>query len=43
MQRTREAMENMYNALKNLLPRTFKQCDKQIDEGDNQAEYWMRL
>ena len=54
MQRTREAMENLYNALKNLLPRTFKQCDKQIDEGDNQEcdkqidegdnqEYWMRL
>ena len=42
MQRTREAMKNMYNALKNMLTWTFKECDKQIDEGDNQ-EYWMRL
>ena len=42
MQRTREAMKNMYNALNNMLTWTFKECDKQIDEGDNQ-EYWMRL
>ena len=42
MQRTREAMKNMYNALNNMLTWTFKECDKQINEGDNQ-EYWMRL
>ena len=43
MQRTREAKKNMYNAFKIMLTQTFKQCDKQIDEGDNQEqEYWMR-
>ena len=42
MQRTGEAMKNVYNALNDMLTQTFKQCDKQIDEGDNQ-EYWMRL
>ena len=43
MQRTGEAMKNMYNALNDMLTQTFIQCDKQIDEGDNQEqEYWMR-
>ena len=42
MERTREAMKNMYNALKNMLPPAIKRSNKQIDEEGNQ-EYWMRL
>ena len=35
-------MKNIYKALKNMLARTTKRSNKQIDEGDNH-EYWMRL
>ena len=42
LERNREAMKNMYKALKNMLARTTKRSNKQIDEEDNH-EYWMRL
>jgi len=42
LQRNRNTMKNMYNALKNMLPWAIKRSNKQIDEEDNQ-EYWMRL
>ena len=35
-------MKNIYKALINMLARTTKRSNKQIDEGDNH-EYWMRL
>ena len=42
LERNREAMKNMYKALKNMLARTTKRSNKQIDEEDTH-EYWMRL
>ena len=42
LQRNRNTMKNMYNALKNMLRPAIKRSNKQIDEEGNQ-EYWMRL
>ena len=42
LESNREAMKNIYKALKNMLARTTKRSNKQIDEEDNH-EYWMRL